>query len=310
MLKYILKRLLALVPVILGVTFIVYFIMDFAPGDPARMMLGEMAQEEDVMALREEMGLNDPLVVRYVRYIWGLVRGDMGVSYKNSNPVSAELFDRLPASFKLAGASMLFCIIAAIPLGVMAALKQNTLADAFSMVVALLGVSMPSFWLGLLLIIAFSIKLGWLPTGGADTAASIVLPAITLGFSSMATIARTTRSSMLEVIRQDYVRTARAKGVPRRVVISKHALRNALIPTVTVAGLQLGFLLGGAVLIETVFSWPGIGRLMISGINNRDTPVVLGCAVLYSVTFSVVNFVVDMLYAFIDPRIKSQYKHA
>lgn len=305
--KYILKRFLALIPIILGVTFIVFFIMNLAPGDPARMILGDMAKPEEVEALREDMGLNDPLIVQYFKYLFNLVRGDMGISYKNGIPVSTEIFARVPSSFKLAAVATFFCIVMALPLGIIAAIKQNTLIDGLSMFVSLLGVSLPVFWLGLLLILLFSLRLGWLPSGGAEGATSIILPAITLGFHSMATIARTTRSSMLEVIRQDYVRTAKAKGVPRRKVITKHALRNALIPTITVAGLQVGTLLGGSVIAETVFSWPGIGRLMISGINSRNTPVVLGCVVLYSVIFTVVNFIVDMLYAFVDPRIKSQY---
>lgn len=310
MLKYILKRLLALIPVILGVTFIVFFIMNLAPGDPVRMILGEDAKPEAYEMLTEQLGLNKPLLVRYVDYITDLVRGDMGFSYKNGKLVSQELLDRIPNSFKLAGAAMLFCLVVAIPLGIIAAMKQNTFIDGLSMVISLIGVSMPVFWLGLLLILFFSLRLGWFPSGGAEGFRSIVLPAISLGFMSMASIARTTRSSMLEVVRQDYVRTAKAKGVPARVVVMKHALRNALIPTVTIAGLQVGALLGGSVITESVFSWPGIGRLMISAINNRDIPVVLGCVVLYAILFSVVNFIVDMLYAFIDPRIKSQYKSA
>lgn len=308
MFRYFVKRLIALVPVIIGVMFIVFAIMELAPGDPARMILGQDALEEDVDELREEMGLNDPMLFRFGRYVVNLLKGDMGVSYKTNNSVWNEIIARMPSTFKLAVVSLIFCVITAIPLGIVAALRQNTIFDGFSMLLSLIGLSMPNFWLGLLLIIAFSINLGWFPSGGDDGILSIILPAFTLGFSSMASIARTTRSSMLEVIRQDYIRTARAKGVPKNVITVKHALRNAMIPTITIAGLQLGAMLGGSVLTETVFSWPGIGRFMVTSVNQRDLPVVLGCTLVYTVTFSIVNFMVDMIYAVIDPRVKSQYK--
>ena len=308
MLKFIVKRLLALIPVLIGVTFLVYFIMSLAPGDPARLILGEQARPEDIEALREEMGLNDPFLVQYGRYMFKLVQGDMGTSYKTKNPVSTEEFARVPNTVKLAGCATLLSIVLALPLGVMAAVKQNTLFDGISMFIALLGVSMPVFWMGLLLILLFALRLGWFPVSGAEGWKSLVLPSFALGFLHMAAIARTTRSSMLETIRQDYIRTVRAKGVSQGKVITKHALKNALIPTITVIGLQIGAMMGGSVLTESVFAWPGIGRLMVSSIQGRDVPMVLGCILLFSIAFSVINLIVDVLYGFVDPRVKAQYK--
>lgn len=308
MYKYILKRLLALIPVLIGVTFIVFCIMSFSPGDPARMLLGAGATPESIEALRDEMGLNDPIIVQYGHYLWDLVRGDMGTSYVSGNDVSYEIFSRFPKTVALAVGAIIFAAAVSIPIGIISATRQYSAIDNVGMVIALLGVSMPSFWLGLMLILLFSVYLGWLPSGGVNGFASLILPSITLGAESMATITRTTRSSMLEVIRQDYIRTARAKGVPEKVVIRKHALKNALIPTITVTGIEMGALLGGAILTETVFSWPGVGRLLIDAIQNKNTPVVLGCLVVFSVCFGIVNLIVDILYAYIDPRIKSQYK--
>lgn len=297
-----------MIPVILGVTLIVYFIMSLAPGDPARSILGEQATEEQVEALREEMGLNDSVIVQYFRYIWNLLHGDLGTSYQSRIDVSKEIFSRFPNTVKLALAAALVSVILALPLGIIAAVKQNTFFDSASMFFAIIGISCPTFWFGLILILVFSVKLNWLPVGAhADELRGLILPAITLGFNSMASMARVTRSSMLEVIRQDYVRTARAKGVSGRNVILQHAVPNAMIPTVTIIGLRIGGLLAGAVICETVFSWPGIGRLLVQSIQSRNTPVVLGCIIIFSVCFSLVNLIVDILYAFIDPRIKSQY---
>ena len=307
MYKYIIKRLLALIPVLLGVTFIVFCIMSLSPGDPAVILLGTGATPESVAALREEMGLNDPIIVQYARYVGGLLRGDMGTSYVSRNSVAYEIFSRFPNTLALAAAAIFVATVISIPIGIISATKQYSIFDNTGMIVALLGVSMPSFWLGLMFIILFSVKLKLLPSGGAEGFTSIILPAITLGAESMATITRTTRSSMLEVVRQDYIRTARAKGFPEKFVILKHALRNALIPTVTVTGIEMGALLGGAILTETVFSWPGVGRLLIDAIQNKNTPVVLGCLIVFAVSFGIVNLIVDILYAYIDPRIKSQY---
>ena len=304
MLKYILKRLVALIPVIMGVTLLVFVIMQLAPGNPARMILGEMATPEQVAALEEEMGLNKPLLVRYFNYMLNFLRGDMGTSYYKSTSVVSEVMSRFPYTAKLAGVAAILTLIMSIPIGVMAAVKQNSVFDNASLVVTLLGISMPVFWLGLLLIITFSLKLDLFPTGGADTWKSYIMPAFCLAFSNMSTMARTTRSSMLETIRQDYVRTAAATGVPRKAVILRHAFRNALIPTITVLGIQMSQLLGGSVVVETVFAWPGVGRLMIDSISSRDTPMVLGCIVLLTILFSVLNLVIDLCYAVADPRIK------
>lgn len=307
MVKYVIKRLLALIPVILGVTFLVFMIMQLAPGDAAKLILGESATQEQVEELREEMGLNDPAVVQYGRYMLNFVQGDLGTSYSTKRPVAEEVFSRFPYTFNLSIVAGVVSILLAIPLGILAAVKQNTLFDNVSMIVSLIGVSMPIFWLALLLVLCFSLKLGWFPVQGAESWKSYVLPAISLGFMNMAAIARTTRSSMLETIRQDYIRTARAKGVSKRQVIVKHAFKNALIPTITVCGIQLRQLLGGSVLTETVFAWPGIGRLLVQSINARDVPMVLGCIIVMTVCFSIVNLLIDLLYGFVDPRIKSMY---
>lgn len=307
--KYIAKRLLMLIPVIVGVSFLVFFIMAMAPGDTAKAILGEDAPVEALEALREELGLNDPVPVRYVNYMKGLLHGDLGESYKSGRPVFDEIMERFPATLELSFWGMIFAVALSIPIGIISATRQYSMLDSVSMVFALLGVATPNFWLGLMLIIVFALHLGWLPSGGNTAGfASLILPVITLGTGCMANITRTTRSSMLEVIRQDYIRTAKAKGVSKNKVINKHALKNALIPVVTVIGLQFGSLLGGAVLTETVFSWPGIGTYLINSIKAKDTNAVLGTVIFFSICFSIVNLVVDILYAYIDPRIKSKYK--
>ena len=303
--KYILKRLLMLIPVILGVTFIVFFILNLSPGDPAAMILGEQATAEAIEMKREELGLNDPILVRYF--------SDMGVSYRNSISVWEQVIDRFPNTVVLAIAGILVALLIGIPLGILSAKKQNTIIDNISMVLSLIGVSMPNFWFGLLVVMLFSLKLGWLPSQGMGEGfvpllLSLILPALTLGTGSAGSIARMTRSSMLEVIRQDYISTARAKGVDERTVTFQHMLRNALIPIITSVGLQFGSLLGGAMLTETVFSWPGLGRLMVENIKSKDIPMVLGCVVFLATMFTIVNLVVDLIYAFVDPRIKSLYK--
>lgn len=298
-----------MIPVVLGVTLIVYCIMSLAPGDPARTMLGEMATEEQVQQLRNEMGLNDPIIIQYFRYIWNLLHGNMGISYSSRIDVSTEIWSRFPNTIKLALIASLISVILALPLGIIAAVKQNTFFDSASMFFAIIGISCPTFWFGLILILVFAVNLKWFPVSGqVNNIRGMILPALTLGFNSMASMARVTRSSMLEVIRQDYIRTARAKGVSNRDVILKHAVPNAMIPTVTIIGLRIGGLLAGAVICETVFAWPGIGRLLVQSILSRNTPVVLGCIIIFSICFSLVNLIVDILYAFIDPRIKSQYQ--
>ncbi len=309
MAKYILRRVLLLIPVIIGVTFMVYFIISLTPGDPVKMILGDEPSKEAEEQLRAELGLDQPIIVQYGIYMANLLQGDMGESYKTGKSVFSEIISRFPTTLQLTIGSMFVAIIVAVPIGIISATKQYSLVDSFSMLFALLAAAMPSFWLGLLLILLFSVNLGWLPSGGMnDGIKSVIMPAIAYGTQCAAIIARMTRSSMLEVIRQDFIRTAKAKGVKKKYVVRKHALRNAMIPVVTVIGLQFGNMLGGAVLTETVFSLPGIGRLMVDSIKGKDTPLVLGCIIFVAVTFSAVNLLVDILYAFIDPRIKSTYK--
>ena len=313
MYKFILKRLLMLIPVIVGVTFIVFFILNLSPGDPAAIILGDQATEEALEMKREELGLNDPILTRYVNYMADLLHGDLGESYKNSSPVWNQVIERFPNTAILAVAGILVALIIGIPIGIISAKKQYSLMDNTSMVLALIGVSMPNFWSGLLLVMLFSLTLGWLPSQGMGTGfvpmlRSLVLPSLTLGINSAAMVARMTRSSMLEVIRQDYISTARAKGVSERVITFQHMLRNALIPIITAVGLQFGTLLGGAMLAETVFSWPGLGRLMVESIKSKDIPMVLGCVIFMATMFTIVNLLVDIVYAFVDPRIKSLYK--
>jgi peptide/nickel transport system permease protein len=305
--KYILRRLLMMIPVMLGVTFLVYFIISLTPGDVAANILGVGATEEAIIELTEEMGLDDPIIDQYGRYMGDLLTGDMGTSYSTGKAVSSEIGQRFPNTFKLTISAIFLSVLISIPIGVVSATRQYSIFDNVGMVIALIGISMPSFWTGLILIIIFSLKLGWFPSGGMDGIQSLILPAFTLAIASTASITRTTRSSMLEVIRQDYINTAKAKGVSRKVVIRKHALKNALIPAITVIGLEFGVLLGGAVLTETVFSWPGIGRLMVESIQRKDTPMVLGCIIVFALAFSLVNLLIDILYAYIDPRIKSNY---
>jgi len=297
-----------LIPVLLGVTFIVFSIMYMTPGDPAQLILGESAPPEAVAELRADMGLDDPFIVQYGRFVKNAVQGDFGKSYTTKRDVFSEIFARFPNTLKLAGVGVALAIAIGIPVGIISATRQYSVLDNVSMIGALLGVSMPNFWLGLMLILFFSVNLGVLPSSGSGTFLHIILPAITLGTGSAAIITRMTRSSMLEVIRQDFIRTARAKGVAEKKVINKHALKNALIPVITVIGLQFGYLLGGAVLTETVFSWPGVGRLLVEAIRAKDTPTVLASVVFMATTFSFVNLLVDVLYAYVDPRIKSQYQ--
>ncbi|TVR59751.1 MAG: ABC transporter permease [Spirochaetaceae bacterium] len=306
--KYIFRRILMLIPVMLGVSFVVFTIMFFTPGDPARIMLGERAPADEVARLRTQMGLDDPFLVRYVNFVVNAVRGDLGRSLVTRRSVAAELFSRFPATMQLAAAAVLVSVAMGIPIGIISATKQYSVFDGFSMALALVGVSMPNFWQGMMMILLFSIAIGILPSSGYGTFWHLIMPAVTIGTSSAAIITRMTRSSMLEVVRQDYIRTARAKGLSESVVINRHALKNALIPIVTVIGLQFGYLLGGAVLTETIFAWPGVGRFMVDAIRQKDFPVVQGGVLLLALTFSLVNLVVDILYAYIDPRIKAQYK--
>ncbi len=307
MLKYIGKRLLMLIPVILVTSFLIFWAMSLTGGDPARMVAGDRATEEEVAAIREQMGLNDPFMVRYGRYVKGMLTGDMGKSYVTNKDVFQTFMEKLPNTLMLGGAAVLIAIIVSIPLGIYTAIHQNTWKDTAGMVFALFGTSMPNFWLGLMLIILFSLKLHWLPSSGKNGFSSLILPALTVGFGLAALITRTTRSSMLDVIRQDYMTTARAKGCSEKRVIFRHGLKNALIPIITAIGLQMSLVITGSVLAETVFSWPGIGRLVYDSISKRDTPMVTGAIIMCSVLMCIINLVVDLIYAFFDPRIKAQY---
>ena len=307
MLKYIGKRLLMLLPVILVTSFLIFWAMSLTGGDPARQIAGDRATEAEVEAIREEMGLNDPFLVRYGNYMKGMLTGDMGKSYVTNKDVFRTFMEKLPNTLMLGGAAVLIAIIVSLPLGIYTAIHQNTWKNTAGMVFALFGTSMPNFWLGLMLIILFSLKLHWLPSGGKNGFASLILPALTVGFGLAALITRTTRSSMLDVIRQDYMTTARAKGCSEKRVIFRHGLKNALIPIITAIGLQMSLVITGSVLAETVFSWPGIGRLVYDSISKRDTPMVTGSIIMCSVLMCIINLVVDLIYAFFDPRIKAQY---
>lgn len=308
MLKYILRRVLLMIPILLAVSFIVFSLLYITPGDPAAMMLGQNATPEAVAALREELGLNKPFLTQYVNYLVDLLHFDMGQSYITKEPVATQIWNCVPYTLELAFISIFIAAVIGVPIGVISATKQYTAFDNATMVVALIGISMPVFWIGILLILLFSVQLKWLPSSGWLTWKHMILPAITVSAQSVAVICRMTRSSMLEVIRQDYIRTVRAKGQTEYKIIISHALRNALIPIVTVIGLQFGALLGGAIMAETVFAIPGLGRLMIDAIKQRDYPIVQGVVLFVAIAFSLVNLLIDIIYAFIDPKIKAKYQ--
>ena len=308
MYKYILKRLLMMIPILLGVTLVIFFMTYITPGDPAVMIMGEGTSAEALEALREEMGLNDPFLIRYFNYVLDVAQGNLGTSYLTRRGVADEIFARAPTTLSLAFYGTILSIIIGVPLGILSATKQYTIFDTSATALGLLAVSIPNFWLGLMLILLFALRLGWLPPSGVDSPTAWILPIVTLGTGSAALVMRITRSSMLEVIRQDYIRTARAKGQKESVIIWKHSFRNALLPVVTAVGLDFGMLLGGAVLTETIYAIPGLGRFMVESIKNRDFPTIQGGVLILAFAFSLVNLLVDILYAYIDPRIKSQYK--
>ena len=307
MLKYIGKRLILMLPVILGISFILFTIMDLTPGDPARMILGEYASQEEVDALREEMGLNENFFVRYGKYVADAVTGDFGTSYRSSTPVVEEIAARFPATLQIALLAMFLAVLIGIPVGIISAVKQYSFADILSTVIALAFTSIPAFWLGLLLILLFSVRLHLLPAVGSDTWKHMLMPAVSLAAAQMATIIRMTRSTMLEVIRQDYIRTAKAKGAPQRRIIFHHAIKNALLPVITTVGLSMGNLLGGALIIENVFGISGLGTLMVNSVKSKDTPMLIGSVMSAAVIAGLVNLIVDVLYTYIDPRIKAQF---
>jgi len=312
--RYLARRLLLLVPVLMGVSIVVFMVLHLSPGDPAEIMLGSAATKEDLARLRLEMGLTEPLHVQYVRWIGRVLHGDLGRSLWMKRPVLGEVLHRFKATLILAASALVLSTLGGMALGVLSATRPDSILDRTSMVASLFGASMPVFWLGIVLMVVFSLWLGWLPASGMwapygggdlrDLVAHLVLPAVTLAAASMTIIARLTRSTMLEVLGQDYIRTARAKGLVEGRVVVRHGLKNALIPIVTVVGVQVGYLLGGAVLTETVFAWPGVGTLMVQGILARDFPLVQGCVLVVALGFVLVNLAVDLLYAYLDPRIR------
>jgi peptide/nickel transport system permease protein len=298
------NRLLSTLMVVLGVVILVFLFIHLIPGDPVDVMLGESASPADRSALRMQLGLDVPVVVQLGHYLQSLLQLDPGVSLHSGRPVSALLLERFPATLQLAVTALIFTLLIAVPLGLLAAARKDTVWDRGAMTFSLLGVSVPNFWMGPVLILIFSLWLGWFPVSGRETASSVVLPAITLGTSLAAILSRMIRSSVLEVLGEEYIRTAYAKGYSRRQVLIRHALPNALLPVITILGLQFGTLLAGAVITETVFSWPGIGLLTIEAIQSRDYPVLQACVLVISLSYVLVNTATDLLYAVIDPRVR------
>jgi peptide/nickel transport system permease protein len=304
MLFYLIRRLLLTVPVLLGVATLVFALIHLVPGDPAQAMLGEGASQEEVLKLRKTLGLDRPLLAQYKSFLGGIARGDLGTSFRYNSPVTAQIRERFPNTVKLALSAMLVALVVAIPLGILAAVFRGTIVDHAAMTLALAGICMPNFWLGPLLAILFAVWLGWLPVSGTGSLAHLVLPAVTLGAALAAILARMTRASVLEELRELYVLAARARGLSGARAVLRHAFRNSLIPIVTIVGLQFGAVLTGTIITETIFAWPGIGRLLIQAISFRDYPLVQGCILFISVTYVGMNLVTDLAYGFLDPRIR------
>ncbi|HLW58590.1 MAG TPA: nickel ABC transporter permease [bacterium] len=302
--RYIAQRLLQLVPVLLSVSILVFLMIHLVPGDPVQVMLQDYGSAEQAQALRHTLGLDRPLPLQFGLFVWRLAHGDLGRSIRTGRPVASEIALRLPYTLRLTAASMVVAIALGLVFGTLAAIHHRRLLDYAATVVALAGISLPSFWFGLVLILIFSYYLRWLPPAGADTAGSLILPAVTLGTGAASIIARLCRSSLLEVLRQEFIRTARAKGAGELRVLYRHGLRNALIPMLSIVGLQFAGLLGGAVIVESVFGWPGLGRLAVDAIFNRDIPVIQGVVLVAAAIFVAVNLCVDLLYALVDPRIR------
>lgn len=308
MTKYIIKRLIFIIPTLLLVTFIVFSIMALTPGDPGRLILGPNAPQAAVNDMNEQLGYNKPFLVRYINYIGDILHGDFGNSYRNNRPVFEEIFNRFPVTLRLSVLSIILTSAVGITVGIISAVRQYSLVDYCCSVAAMLMSAIPVFWFGLMMILLFSLKLGWLPPNGVENWKGYVLPVIAISLPYSALVMRMTRSAMLETIRQDYIRTARAKGAPERQVVLRHALKNALLPVITVIGTTFGLALGGAVLTETVFTIPGIGTLIVDAIRKKDIPQVMAAIIFLSSMFCLVILLVDLLYAFIDPRIKAIYK--
>ena len=307
MIKYVVKRLLILIPTLLAVIFIVFFITSLTPGDPGSLILGQNASKEDIAKKNEELGFYDPLLVRYGRYVWDLVHGDLGNSWKSGRSVTKEVLGRLPVTATLAAGAVVIGIVFGITLGIISAVKQYSITDIILTIIAMFLASFPGFWIGMMLILLFSLALGWLPAFGVGSFKHYILPWLTAGCGFIASQLRMTRTSMLECIRADYMRTARAKGQKEFKVVTRHALRNALLPIITLVGMEFGGMLGGTVTIESVFSLPGVGTMIIEAIRLKDVPLILGGTISLSILFTIVMVIVDILYAFIDPRIKARY---
>jgi peptide/nickel transport system permease protein len=304
MLHFLLRRLLLTIPVLLGVATLVFSLIHLVPGDPVQAMLGDSASAQDIADMRRTLGLDRPLYLQYASFLAGIARGDLGTSLRTSEPVTRIIIERMPATFELGAAAIGLALVIAIPLGIVAAVGAGTGVDYAATTLALVGISVPNFWLGPLLAIVFAVSLGWLPVSGSGTPAHLVLPAITLGAPLGAVLARMTRASVIEELRELYVLAARARGVSRARAVLRHAFRNSLIPIVTVLGLQMGAVLTGAVITETIFAWPGVGRLLIQSIGFRDYPAVQGCILLIAVTYVGMNLLTDLAYGFLDPRIR------
>jgi ABC-type dipeptide/oligopeptide/nickel transport system permease component len=302
--RYLLRRVVLTVPVLFGVATLVFALIHLVPGDPAQAMLGESAPATDLADLRTKLGLDRPIAEQYVAFITGLVRGDLGLSFRYNTPVSGEITQRLGRTAQLASAAMLVALLVAVPLGIIGALYRGTAIDEAAMTASLAGIAMPNFWLGPLLAMVLSVQLGWLPVSGTGTWQHLVLPAITLGAALAAVTARMTRAALIDELRELYVVAARARGLTARAAVIRHALRNSLIPVVTIVGLQLGAVLTGTIITETIFAWPGVGRLLIQAIGFRDYPLVQGCILFIAITYVAMNLLVDLLYAWLDPRIR------
>jgi ABC-type dipeptide/oligopeptide/nickel transport systems, permease components len=307
MYRYILKRLILLIPIILGVTFIIFSIMALTPGDPGTLILGPSASEASRAQLNHQLGFDKPFIVRYINYITNAVQGDFGKSYITNKPVFSEIFSRFPTTFLLAILGTFISVLIGIPLGVLSAVKQYSAMDTASTMIAMVMASIPGFWLGILMILLFSLTLGWLPSYGVGSFRNFVMPSLTLGVTSAAYKLRTTRATMLETIREDYIRTARAKGAPEKAVIWGHALKNALLPVITLVGIDFASLLGGTILIESVFAMPGVGTLMLNSIRTKDIPQVMATVIFLATLFCVAMLLIDIIYAYIDPRLRSRY---
>lgn len=304
MLSYLIKRLISTIPVLIGISLLLFFMLRLLPGDPAQVLAGQMATPDEIENIRQQLGLDRPIYEQYAAYLSRLVRFDLGRSARTQNPVTQEIWARLPNTLLLAVIAILLACLFGIPAGIISAVKPYSWIDYLVTTSALFGMSMPVFWLGLMLVVLFSIVLKWLPAGGTGSWQHVVLPSITLAAFVVAFIARMTRSTMLETLSQDFTTTARSKGLQERVVVIKHAFKNAMIPIITVVGLQFGLLLGGAVLTETVFAWPGLGRLIVDSILARDYPVIQGTILIFGLLYIMVNLAVDLIYALVDPRIR------